>query len=70
MKTNFIKVKKVPDFNMDGYAARRPKGELIKDLLLPKPPRTWRTRTGGQLKTWTTTINAELDWAKVSSELA
>ncbi len=35
-----------------GHAARRPEGELIKDLLLPTPPRTWRRRTGGQLKTW------------------
>ncbi len=33
-------------------------GELIKDLLLPTPPRTWRRRTGGQLKTWATTIKA------------
>ncbi len=34
---------------------RRPEGELIKDLLLPTPPRTWRRRAGGQLKTWATT---------------
>ncbi len=69
-----------------GYAARRPEGELIKDLLLPTPPRTWRRRTGGQLKTWATTAQADLepiygprvfgharwrnDWVKVSSELA
>ncbi len=68
-----------------GHAARRPKGELIKDILLPTPPRTWCRRTGGQLKTWTTTIKANLeplsgprvfdharwrkDWVKVSSEL-
>ncbi len=25
-----------------GRAARRHEGELIKDLLLPTPPRTWR----------------------------
>ncbi len=25
-----------------GHAAKRPEGELIKDLLLPTPPRTWR----------------------------
>ncbi len=24
-----------------GHAARRPEGELIKDLLLPTPPPTW-----------------------------
>ncbi len=34
-----------------GHAARRPENELIKDLLLPTPPRTWRRRAGGQLKT-------------------
>ncbi len=27
-----------------GHAARRPECELIKDLLLPTPPRTWRRR--------------------------
>ncbi len=69
-----------------GHAARRPEGELFKDLLLPTPPRTWRRRAGGQLKTWATTIKAGLepisdprifgharwrrDWMKVSSELA
>ncbi len=44
-----------------GYAARRPEGELIKDLLLPTPPRTWRSRAEGQLKTWATTIKAGLE---------
>ncbi len=69
-----------------GHVARRPKGGLIKDLLLPTPPRTWRRRAGGQLKTWAITIKANLepisgprvfgharwrkDWVKVSSELA
>ncbi len=69
-----------------GHAARRPEGKLIKDLLLPTPPRTWRRRAGGQLKTRATTIKADLeplsgprvfgharcrkDWVKVSSELA
>ncbi len=42
------------------HAARHPEVELIKDLLLPTPPRTWRRRAGGQLKTWATTIKAEL----------
>ncbi len=61
-----------------GQAKRRPDGELIKDRLLPTPP---RTRTGGQLKTWATTIKTDLEpisghagwsgyWVKVSSELA
>ncbi len=52
---------------------------------VPIPPRTRRRRTGGQLKTWVTTIKAELeplssprvfghalwrkDWVNVSSEL-
>ncbi len=69
-----------------GHAARRSEGELIKDLLLPPPPRTWRRRAGGQLKTWAIMIKADLepisgprvfgharwrqDWVKVSSELA
>ncbi len=44
-----------------GHPARRPEGELIKDLLLPTPPRTWRRRAGGQLKTWATTIKADLE---------
>ncbi len=60
--------------------------DLIKDLLLPTSPRTWRRRTEGQLKTWATTIKADLEptsglrvfdharwrkeWVKVSSELA
>ncbi len=34
-----------------GHAARRIDGELIKDLLLPTPPRTWYRQTRGQLKT-------------------
>ncbi len=66
-----------------GHAARRPEGELIKDLLHPTPPRTYHRRAGGQLKTWDTTIKADLkpisgsrvfgharwknDWLKVSS---
>ncbi len=69
-----------------GHAARRPKGKLVKDLLLPTLPRTWRRRAGGQLKIWATTIKAHLeplsgpralgharwrkDWVKVSNELA
>ncbi len=43
------------------HAARRPNGELIKDLFLPTPPRMWRRRTGGQLKAWATTIKAGLE---------
>ncbi len=58
-----------------------PEDEQIKDLLLPTPPRTWRRRTGGQLKTWATIeplsgpqvfghARWRKDWVKVSSELA
>ncbi len=43
------------------HAASRPEGELIKALLLLTPPRTWRRRAGGQLKTWVTTIKADLE---------
>ncbi len=48
-----------------GHTARRPEGELIKDLLLPTPPRTWRRRAGGQLKAWATTIKAGLEPLRV-----
>ncbi len=44
-----------------GHAAKRPEDELIKDLLLPTPPRVWRRRTRGQLKTWATTIKSDLE---------
>ncbi len=36
-------------------------GELINDQLFPTPPRTWHKRTGDQLKTWSTTIKADLE---------
>ncbi len=35
--------------------------ELIRHLLLPASPLTWRRRTGDHLKTWTTTIKADLE---------
>ncbi len=47
-------------FRWFGHASRRPDGELIKDLCLPTPPRTWRRQAGRQLKTWATTIKADL----------
>ena len=43
-----------------GHAARRPGGEIIRDVLLPTPPSTWRKRAGGQMKTWATTLKADL----------
>ncbi len=75
-----------PTLRWFGHATRRPEGELIKDLLLPTLPRTWRRRAGGQLTKWATTIKADLelisgprlfgharwrkDWVEVWSELA
>ncbi len=65
-----------------GHAAWRPEDELIRNLLLPLPPRSWRKRAWGQLKTWATTIkedreplsgpqsSAAHDLAKISNELA
>ncbi len=38
-----------------GHVARRPDGEL------PTPPRTWRGRTGDQLKAWANTIKPDLE---------
>ncbi len=42
------------------HAARRAPGEFMRELINPDVPRTWRRRTGGQLKTWATTLNEEL----------
>ncbi len=69
-----------------GHAARRPEGELIKDLLLPTPPRTWLRRYGRPAKDmgyhdqgrpgtdlWTARLRPrtmEKGLVKVSSELA
>ncbi len=43
-----------------GHAARRAHGEFIRELINPDVPRTWRRRTGGQLKTWATTLKEHL----------
>ncbi len=60
---------------------RLPDGELIDDVLLSTPRRTWRRRTGGQVKTWATIIKADMEplfgprvsghaqWAKVYIEV-
>ncbi len=72
-------------FRWFGHGARRHDGEPIKDLLLSTPLRTLRRQIGGQLKTWVTTIKADMeppsrprvfgnarwrkDWVKVSREL-
>ncbi len=43
-----------------GHAARRAPGESMRELINPDVPRTWRKRTGGQLKTCTTTLKEDL----------
>ena len=43
-----------------GHAARRPEGELMRDLLLPASLPNWRKRVGRQLKTWASTIKDDL----------
>ncbi len=68
-----------------GRSARCPDGELINDLLQSIPPRTWRWRNGGQLKTWAITLKTDLEilppqqvfsyarwkkyWVNISTEL-
>ncbi len=44
-----------------GRATRRPEGELFNELLLPTPTPTWRRRAECKLKTWATTIKADLE---------
>ncbi len=69
-----------------GHVSRRPEGDLVKGILLPTLLRTWRRRTGGQLKMQATMIKADMetlcgprvfghaqwrkDLVKVSSEFA
>ncbi len=45
----------------EGHTAIRPESELIRDFILLTPPRTWRRRTGRQLKTWATTFKEDLE---------
>ncbi len=49
------------NYKNKAIGARRPEDEVIKDHLHSTPPRTWRRRPGGQLKTWATAIKAELE---------
>ncbi len=37
-----------------GHAARRPAGEIIREVIKPGHPAHWRKKRGGQLKTWMT----------------
>ncbi len=43
-----------------GHAARRPAGEIIREVMNPEPPAHWRKRRGDQLKTWMTTLKEDL----------
>ncbi len=47
-------------FRWFGHAARRAPGEFMRELINPNVPRSWRKRTGGQLKTWATTLKEDL----------
>ncbi len=42
-----------------GHAARRPAGEIIREVINPEPPVHWRKKRGGQLKTWMTTMKED-----------
>ncbi len=58
----------------------------MRELINPDVPRTWRRRTGGQLKTWAATLKEELvrligpavvgirrwnkEWASLAMDLA
>ena len=69
-----------------GHAARRPVGNLTRDVLQPPPLPNWRKRTGGQLKTWAVTLKEDLsglsgpevvglrrwnrDWLSISIDLS
>ncbi len=43
-----------------GHAARRPAGEIFREVINPEPPAQWRKKRGGQLKTWMTTLKEDL----------
>ncbi len=43
-----------------GRAARRPAGEIIRDVIDPVPLTHWRRKRAGQLKTWLTMLKEDL----------
>ncbi len=44
-----------------GHASRRAPGEIVQEVICPTPRPTWRKRQGGgQLKTWSRTIQKDL----------
>ncbi|MES9976207.1 MAG: reverse transcriptase domain-containing protein [Candidatus Thiodiazotropha sp.] len=50
-----------------GHVIRRPSEELTRVALSPQPCNHWRCRPGGQLKTWITTIKADMDSINLQS---
>ena len=44
-----------------GKVARMDNTELAKQLLMASPCRGWKCRTGGQTKTWLSTIKEDMD---------
>ena len=44
-----------------GHVIRRPSTDIAKSVLSAKPSRSWRCRKGGQLKTWTDAIKADVE---------
>ncbi len=43
-----------------GHASRRAPGEIIREVICRTPLPTWGKRRGGQLKTWSRTIQEDL----------
>ncbi len=43
-----------------GHAARRPAGEIIREVINLEPPVHWRKKRGGKLKTWMTRLKEDL----------
>ncbi len=43
-----------------GHAARRPAGEIIREVIIPELPAHWRKKRGVQLKTWMITFKEDL----------
>ncbi len=71
---------------LDLYSVSRAPVEFMPELIDPDVPWTWRKRTGGQLKTWATTLKKGLvrligpavvgirrwhkEWASLAMDLA
>ena len=44
-----------------GHVVRRDEGELVRQVVDPKPKRGWKCRLGGQVKTWLATVKRDVD---------